>query len=466
MDKFGYRLSVGHNQNASWSNSSSLAFRDNLFNVQTTYALSELSKLSVSGGLVDSNKFDGPVSLATSFAGAPSQGYADISYERPNFFVRAWWSHYINNGTSITTPSLAPFLEPVGRDLNPYIRTSSDTYNIETQYIQELGSNHRLTYGANYRHNTYSTNLLAQFSREDRLGLYVQDEWKPFQTFTVIAGVRYDLQTFINPTISPRVSFIYQPAQDHTFRVSASLAYRPPTLLETFLDARTIITLPPPIPSPPPATTEGSENLQPEQIISYETGYQGWFFKHRLRLRGDLFFNHISELINFTGPAGRLTNGAAADIYGGEAGVEYLITQWLSGFANFSYQEVGQTFTGPDVRTVPRFKYNAGLRGEWDNGLSGEILYHYYGAVTYPTAQAFVTFAPFGVTAPDPRVGSYNLLNLRVAYKFWQQKAEAGYMRDAEVALSAFNALNDEHKEHPMGETIGSRVMGWITVRY
>jgi hypothetical protein len=34
------------------------------------------------------------------------------------------------------------------------------------------------------------------------------------------------------------------------------------------------------------------------------------------------------------------------------------------------------------------------------------------------------------------------------------------------VALSAFSALNDEHKEHPLGDTIGSRVMGWITVRY
>jgi len=68
--------------------------------------------------------------------------------------------------------------------------------------------------------------------------------------------------------------------------------------------------------------------------------------------------------------------------------------------------------------------------------------------------------------APAARVGSYNLLNLRTGYKFWQQKAEAGYMRDAEVAISAFSALNDTHKEHPLGDTIGSRVMGWLTVRY
>ena len=42
--------------------------------------------------------------------------------------------------------------------------------------------------------------------------------------------------------------------------------------------------------------------------------------------------------------------------------------------------------------------------------------------------------------------------------RFWHGKAE--------VAISAFNSLNDTHKEHPLGDTIGSRVMGWITVRY
>ena len=66
----------------------------------------------------------------------------------------------------------------------------------------------------------------------------------------------------------------------------------------------------------------------------------------------------------------------------------------------------------------------------------------------------------------DPRVSSYDLVNLRGAYRFWQQRAAAGYRREAEAALSVFNALNDKHKEHPLGDQIGSRVMGWVTVRF
>jgi iron complex outermembrane receptor protein len=105
------------------------------------------------------------------------------------------------------------------------------------------------------------------------------------------------------------------------------------------------------------------------------------------------------------------------------------------------------------------------MRGDWDR-LTAEVLYHHVGAATYPINQAFSSFTAFGIVPPDPRVGSYDLLNLRAGYKFWKQKASAGYLREAEVAISAFNALNDTHKEHPLGDTIGSRVMGWLTVRF
>ena len=186
----------------------------------------------------------------------------------------------------------------------------------------------------------------------------------------------------------------------------------------------------------------------------------------------DLFFNQVSNLINAReiapGIASYVNDQGQADIYGGEAGVEVLAASWLTGFANYAYEQIGQSFTDTTRRGAPRSKVNAGVRGEWDNGLNGEVAYHYVSGATYPIAGSFTTFSQFppGFTVPDTRVDSYNLLNLRVAYKFWHEKAEAGYLRDAEVAITAFNTLNDTHKEHPLGDTIGSRVMGWITIRY
>ncbi len=49
-----------------------------------------------------------------------------------------------------------------------------------------------------------------------------------------------------------------------------------------------------------------------------------------------------------------------------------------------------------------------------------------------------------------------SLLDLRGAPRFWKQQAAGRYLRDAEVAVSDFNALNNKHKEHPLDNTIGS----------
>ena len=462
--KFGYRLSYGHDQNQQWRNGSALAYRDSKFNVQTEYALGGDSTLSFSGGLVDANRFDGHVTDVVVQTSVPALGYAQAGYERPNFFIRAFWNGYDFSGPVITNPLLAPFLRTTDRNFNSDSMGWGNTYNIEAQQMFELGSTTRLATGINYRHNTQSHNRLDRFRTEDRLGFYLQGEWKPSPMFQAVGGARYDLDTFINPTISPRGSLLFTPFLDHTFRATVAIGYRPPTLFETYGEALVSITLPPPAPSPAPFFNRGSGGLGPEKVVSYELEYQGWYLKHRLRTRAALFYNHISDLITFA-RSGRI-QGGVADIYGGEAGIELLATKWLSGFGNFAYQEIGQTLTGTARRGGPRFKYNAGLRAQWENGLSGEIAYHYVGGTTYQLSSTFSDFLAFGVVSPDPYVGSYQLLNLRGAYRFWQEAAAAGYRREAEVAVSAFNALNDTHKEHPLGDLIGSRVMGWLTVRY
>jgi iron complex outermembrane recepter protein len=462
--KLGYRLSVGHDQNQQWRDRDALAFRANRFNVQTEYALTEDSRVLLSGGLVDVNRFDGPVTSVTINADQPALGYAHAVYERPNVFFRFFWNSFDDTSLVNPNPLLNNLFRFTNRTGNPISSFRGNAYNMEGQHAVTLPANNRITYGINYRLNTLSSNYINSYSTEQRFGLYAENEWQATSRVTVVAGARLDLDSFIHPTVSPRVSFLYAVTPEHTFRATFSVAYRPPTLFETYsrTEAQSPL-LPQPIPF------QGSTGLAPEKIASYEVGYQGWYWNHRLRLRANMFFNHITNLITAALPTTYTNDPGQADIYGGEAETEFLVTQWLSGFANFSYQEVGQSFQDQARRAVPRFKWNMGLRAEFQNGINGEAAFHHYGSVTYPISSTFAIFAAIpnsGVTAPDPRVGSYNLLNIRGGYKFWKQKASAGYLREAEVAVSAFNALNDKHQEHPLGDTIGSRVMGWLTVRF
>jgi iron complex outermembrane receptor protein len=119
-----------------------------------------------------------------------------------------------------------------------------------------------------------------------------------------------------------------------------------------------------------------------------------------------------------------VNSGGAADIIGLEAGLEYQVTSWLSGFLNYTYQHIGQTIIINDVRRgAPAHKVNAGLRGEWLNGLSGEAAFHYVSNATYPVSSTFSQFSAFpfnGPPAPNSTVDSYTLVNLRAAYRFWQ----------------------------------------------
>jgi outer membrane receptor for ferrienterochelin and colicin len=468
VGKFGYRLSVGHNQTADWANRDMLAFRDNLVNVLTEYALSSESKIKVSGGLVDSNAFNSLLAQDVISPAKPSQGYASVGYVRPNFLIRAFWNRYTDTSRPVFLPPLDQFLTVTARDGSLAQQFSADTYNIDIQHSLDVLARNRFTYGVNYRYNTLTSNATSQYGTENRLGFFVQDEWNFANPFTLSAGLRYDLDTFINPTISPRVALLYSPSPDHTFRLSGSVAYRPPTLFERY--SANLVTTNPPLP-PETTVVAGGTNLSPEQIISYELGYQGWYWQHRLRVRADAFFNHISDLIsaqNQSSTVATYVNApGSADIYGAEAGIEFLATKWLTGFANYSYQDIRQDFTGRVRRGGPRNKFNIGMRGEWENGLSAEAIFHYYGSAIYPAGQSFTAFAQAGlVTLPDPHVGAYNLLNMRGAYRFWKQKAAAGYMREAEVAISVFNALNDTAREYPLGQEIGRRFMGWITVRF
>lgn len=487
---WGLRLSAGHNQTNQWNNRDSLAFRNNLFNGQVERHFAGDAKLTLQGGIVDSNRYFGPVVDQVVVNQQPSQRYANVVYERPNFFIRAFWTGTNQPGTVTANPLLAPFLQLFDSTGNNNLNLVENSYNIEVQQAWNLWARNRLTVGSNYRYNTAKSPFIGGdgTAYETRFGLYLQDEWKITDQVTVVGGVRYDMDTFINPTISPRGAILYSPWKDHSFRAEISLGYRPPTIFETRTVNQGLINIP--VPFPPftigiPSTFSGSPNLAPEQITSYNVGYQGWYWKHRLRTRADAFYNHISDLIGVSGevnPAvlslfnggtqGELgQGGGSADIYGGEVGFEVWPRPWLSAFANASYAKIRQTYelSNRVARGAPQWKANIGARAEFDNGLSGQLLLHYVDNATYPVDPAFAFAAgpPFnGAPAPLNTVGGYFLFNPRVAYKFWREKASAGYLRDAEVAVTGFNALNDKHKEHPLGETISHRWMGWLTIRY
>ena len=63
-------------------------------------------------------------------------------------------------------------------------------------------------------------------------GVYVQDEWKPFEKFTVNFGGRFDVvNAYTNERqFSPRINFVYQPASKTTLHIGYARYFTPPPL--------------------------------------------------------------------------------------------------------------------------------------------------------------------------------------------------------------------------------------------
>lgn len=463
---WGYRVSGGHEQNQRWSDNQAPALNTQRFGGMTEYHFSGDGRIRAEVGLSRANPYNGFLTEVTSSDTHMSQAHGLLSYERNGLLVRGSWNGLFTKTTPTIFPLLAPYFSLADRSGRTDQDASYNTYDFESRYQLKPTDTFTFNIGANFRHIMLSSNILSNRTAQNRLGFYAQGDWQVSPALEVSAGLRYDLATFGTPTVSPRGAVVYHVTENHAFRMSGSVAHRPPTTTDVGLDLLTVLTLP----GFPPGMSValGSTDARPEQIISYEVGYQGWWWNHRVRTRATGFFNHISDLIAFRNmpnnpfSPSRPVNGGLADVYGGEAGMEVLLTAWLSGFANYAYQEVGQTSSGFSRRGFPHHKVNAGLRLT-KGPFSGEVLYHHVGSASYPLADIFTGLAPL-VVPPHEQVSAYNLLNLRLGYLLWHQPT-GDSLREAELALSVFNALNDQHREHPLGDLLGTRVMGWLTVK-
>ena len=66
------------------------------------------------------------------------------------------------------------------------------------------------------------------------MGVYIQDEWKLTNQFTINAGLRFDqMEEFVSANqFSPRLSFTYKPFENTTFHAGYARYFTPPVLVE------------------------------------------------------------------------------------------------------------------------------------------------------------------------------------------------------------------------------------------
>jgi len=442
----GYTISGGWEQAGRFSEHDEISLKGAKARGQLKYKISDNSSASLDGGVVD-NKCE-------QFIYSPdvlidnNEGYIKANYNYSNLKAQAFWRE-----RSLRYDVMKAFRFPSFINMEPGWLIY-DTFDIEAQQLFNLGDFGNIMAGLNYRLVTLESNYLISKDINLYAG-FLQYELKPIQSLILNAGVRLDKQDYMKLNTSPRGAVIFTPVKNHSFRASISTAFRNPT----FIDAYPDITISTPPPFAIGITVTGNEDLKPERIISYDLGYHTTFFQ-RLKATLDLFYYEMSHFIlplgsEFGDEIYSINSGTAKGI-GGEIGSEYLITSWLKGIFNYSYQWITDE-NEKQNEAYPVNKFNVGARLKV-SGLSANILANYVGSIR---EEYLVSSFPF-IKRKD-LLGDYVILNARVGYSFLNEQME--------IALSGQNLLNDTNFKgklynYPTSDPIPLRVFVSISVKF
>jgi len=446
-----YKFSLGFDQTNHWNDSAKPSRDVKRAKGNLEYKFSNNSKIAFEGG---TNKGQGEtLSGIGRMNRKQKMDHLKCDLVVSNFTTKIFWSR--SRGDAIQEPSLTPYY------------FLAHTYDIESQYMFNLGSINSVILGGNYRINKAESDLIDQDHKQDIIAGYLQDEFRPVNNFSFTFGLRYDKHPLTKEQISPRANVIISPFQDHHLRLSYGTAFRNPSFIESYLyeDSDISSLISPLLPrNTIVVNARGNPDLLPEKITSYEVGYQAQL-SSKFRFKVDLFYNNLWDFISFRTvayqdmsgmlgyPPGSVivpakksyTNAGKSKAIGGEIGVDFLAARWLTGSINYSRQDLTWEEDDPatpddekgmKVKSSPRDKINGNLRFNFDNGLSANFMVHYVGETEKNETWAY------------GKVDPYTLVNVRLGYRFLNGTTEIG--------LVVFNLLDKQHCQYPSTDNQGN----------
>ncbi len=174
----------------------------------------------------------------------------------------------------------------------------SHRYDLEMQQTMTPLENLRTVWGLGFRRD--SVEGLWVFHQDeaitrDQTRLFGNIEWRI--TPDLVSNIGGMLEKFEkkDPFFSPRLALNYHLDKYNTLRASASRAYRMPTLYEDYVNL--VVFLDGPL-NDLNTRRIATENLEPQQIDSYEVGYFGNFPESNLTLDLRFFYEKLDNIID------------------------------------------------------------------------------------------------------------------------------------------------------------------------
>jgi outer membrane receptor protein involved in Fe transport len=378
------------------------------------------------------------------------------------------------------------------------------TFDVEASDMRTIGTRHVLSFGGNYRHNTFDISLAPDGDDRNEGGGYIQDEIFLGEHVRWVVGGRLDKFSSIDDAVfSPRTTLMLKPSAAQTFRVSFNRAFRAPSFINNHISTTVLEQvdlsalaplLPPPlqpivrVPFVFPIRAEGNPDLQQETMTAYEVGYTG-VLMDRFNVTASIYWNNTKDGIYFTPetfytaanppptwppqlPTSILTTLAmrtppvllpARFTYlnlgtirdkGIELGVDTPLNRYLNVFVNYSYQwmpEVEDLPTGTtinDINWPAENRFNAGFDFSYER-FFGNLSVNYTDEAYWQDVLD-VRFA--GIT------DAFTLVNGGFGVRWLGDKLA--------TSIKVTNLANQEVQQHIFGDILKRQVVGEVRLGF
>ena len=365
------------------------------------------------------------------------------------------------------------------------------TFDFEASEVRPIGTKNVLTYGGNFRHNTFDISIAPGGDDRNEGGAFLQDEIFLGDRFRWVVGGRVDKFSSIDdPVFSPRTTFMVKPDAAQTFRVSFNRAFRAPSYINnniatTILNEANLSALNPALARFVfPIRADGNPDLNQETMTAYEVGYTG-VIRSRATVSAAVYWNTTKDGIYFTPDAfysgtnppptwpsallppqlvfpllasrgvvlpshfTYLNLGTIKD-KGFELGVDAAVNQYVNVFSNYSFQAMPVAEDLPagttirDINWPAKNRFNAGF--DFSRGrFLGNLLASYTGEAYWQD----VLDLRYAGTTDD-----YTLINGGVGVRWAGQRVI--------TSVKFTNLANQDVLQHVFGDVLKRQVIGEV----
>ena len=439
--KTGYKFSFSRDEYDEWEQDSSYKHSDSAY-FMVERALAKSSMLSFSGS-IDQSEGETMTSL-DNFLRDTTQSHLMVDYESGNGLnLKLFWNAM---DTEIEGERVLPALESFGVFNQHDFFIETDTYEAEMTKLFNVGNNNSLLIGGNYKMNNIDSDMFDDSHRQEIYGLFAEDAFRIAESFTATAGARYDYHPLVEGNFSPRLGLVYSAAEDHMLRLSYTTAYCLPSFTQSYLYVEMY---PPPTFALSPVT--GNEVLDVEKMESTNFGYTG-FVSDRLELNIDLFYNEIEDIIRFPDIStdDRYRNVDSYTVRGAELGIKAKVTKALDFSINYAFLNIEYSDRDERFHQSPESKFNVGLDYRSGN-LFGSLYAHYVSETRWPEYEGALSANPsYDGYDYDKVLDAYSMVNMNIGIK---------PAKGMTLSLHGYNIFNDRHKEDPLGDELGRKIL-------